>query len=51
MIVIRESIDMNHEVRWMKSQPVVAGAQIAAFVDQVSDHAVHLVSIFPQREL
>ncbi len=51
MIVIRESIDMNNEVRWIKFKPVVAGAQIATLVDQVSDNTMHLVSIFPQREL
>jgi len=51
MIVIRKSIDMNNEVCWIEFQPVVTGAQIAALVDQVSDNAMHLVSIFPQREL
>ncbi len=51
MIVIRKSVDMNNEVRWIEFQPVVTGAQIAALVDQVSDDTMHLVSIFPQREL
>ncbi len=51
MIVIRESIDMNNEIRWIEFQPVIAGAQVPTLVDQVSDNTMHLVSIFHGREL
>ena len=45
MIVIREGVNVDDHVRFIEFQAVISRAKITAFVDEVSDEAVHLVTV------
>ncbi len=51
MGVIGQRVDVHDHVGPVEFQPVVAGAQIAALVDQMGHHAVQLIPVLCRRKL
>jgi hypothetical protein len=51
VIAVSERVDVNNHVRLIEFQAVISRPKMAAFVDEVGDDTVHLVTILRLSEL